>query len=78
MEKPSSDQGTYSAQIPLPLYNELRTLASRNDTTVENILSTAIQWQLYLNKVKEQNGKILIELGNETFEISSPFSTRQE
>ena len=72
MEKPSSDQGTYSAQIPLSLYNELRTLASRNNTTVENILSTAIQWQLYLNKVKEQNGKILIQLGKETFEITSP------
>ena len=55
----------YSLTIPIDLYEDLRNLATRQNMTVEALLSNAIQWQYILADIEKKAGELFIKFPDE-------------
>lgn len=51
----------YRLNLPQPLYLELKGMAEEKGTTVAELMRKGIQWQLLLDSIRENDGRVFIE-----------------
>lgn len=72
MMKSTSESIQYKINISLDLFEQLQQIASDRDRSVEDVIRSAISWQLLVGKVKKEGGRVLIEqkAGEPPIEVS--------
>lgn len=59
--KQMSDSIQYKINISPDLFEQLQQIAGDRNSSVEDIIRSAISWQLLVGKVRKEGGRILIE-----------------
>ncbi len=72
MMKQMPESIQYKINISPDLYEQLQQIASDRNSSFEDVIRTAISWQLLVGKVRKEGGRVLIEQkeGESPIEVS--------
>ena len=51
----------YTFNLPVKVYGALKEIAEKRNTTLSNVMRSAIKWELLVNSIEDNGGRILVE-----------------